>query len=194
MNRKQAAAIGGAVLVLGLAGCGTTAAVSHKPPVPASSPAPAARQAPGTPSPESPPAKEESTYGLPVGANVIIRDAGSGSRWGVRVVSVTRWAPGPYDPPAGTGRHYLAVRVSYQAGIGEAHPNPLDWTVKDPEGQAFPPVITGGAAQLQADGISAPAKAAGEVYVAVPDGAAGLTVVYSSGLSERASWVVPAGR
>ena len=65
----------------------------------------------------------------------------------------------------------------------------MDWKLKLRNGQTIDPTIMAESnTELQATTIPAPSRETGDVYLAVPDGATGVTVVYSAGPTEQASW------
>jgi hypothetical protein len=164
----------------------TTPSVSANAAPPASS-APASSAAPAKPA-------APSTYNLPVGKTITITNGDdNGSNWTVTVNSIRDYTPGEYDSQAPAGQHYIVANVAYKATAGQADPNPLDWEAKTPNGQTYQSQVTGNSTELQSNNVAAGNEETGNVYLSIPNGSTGNTVVYSNGFSESGSWAVPSG-
>ena len=137
--------------------------------------------------------KPASTFGLAVGQTVTIHgtdDNEHPTTFTVRVNSIKPWTPGQYDDPVPAGKRYITANVTYRAVTGPAYPNPLDWETKTPNGQTYDQPGVSGDTELSSNTIQAGALATGDVYLQLPAGKTG-TLVYSNGLGEAASWIVP---
>ena len=137
--------------------------------------------------------KPASTFGLAVGQTVTIHgtdDNEHPTTFTVRVNSIKPWTPGQYDDPVPAGKRYITANVTYHAITGPAYPNPLDWETKTPNGQTYDQPGVSGDTELSSNTIQAGALATGDVYLQLPAGKTG-TLVYSNGLGEAASWIVP---
>jgi hypothetical protein len=65
----------------------------------------------------------------------------------------------------------------------------MDWKLKLRNGGTIDPTIMGeSSTELRATAIPAPNKDTGDVHLAVPDGATGVTVVYRAGPTDQVSW------
>jgi hypothetical protein len=183
-----------AVLVIAIvaaAASSTPSSTALTPPPSASAPATQA-PAPATHAP----APARSTYDLPVGSTITIKNGDdNGSNWTVTVNSIRDYQPGQYDTAAPAGQHYIVANVTYKALTGQSGPNSLDWEAKAANGQTYQSQLGAGdsSTQLQANNVSAGQSSTGDVYLTVPNGSTGNTVVYSNGLSESGSWAVPSG-
>ena len=193
--------VGLGVMTVGLAlaiGIGVGASGNHATMAPAAKPAttaPAATatSAPAAPSTPAEQAPEQSTYDAPIGSTLTLTDDSDGSKWTVTVNSVSPFHQGEYDDPPGAGYHYIKANVTYHAIKGKVSANEWDWTAKDSTGQTYELTgISSGDTDLSATDISAGQKLRGDVVFKVPD-SKDCTLVYSSGMSEQASWTIPHG-
>jgi len=167
-----------AVVVI-LAGFLLGAAATHQNTIPGAS-RPSANQ---LDHPVTPPA-----YNLAVGQSVIIT-ADVLDYWDVTVNSVRQYTPGQYDTAPPVGSHWVDVNVTYAARSGNASVDAMDWKLKIENGRAVVPTTIGVTkTELQAATIPAPTKKTGDVYLAVPEGAPVVAVIYSAGQTEQASW------
>lgn len=170
-----AAAIGGAT-----AACGPTTTVK-----PASHSRTTPQPATSRPAP--------STYGLPVGATITAADSATGAKWDVTLNTVTPYTPGSYDMPPPAGQHYIIIDVTYNVITGPADANEWDWTAKDHTGLVTQPQVGSGPNPLAAATLQTGQKIRGTVTLAATNGSGG-TIVYSTVLSEQASWVFTAAQ
>jgi uncharacterized protein DUF4352 len=201
---RKALKVGLGVMTVGLAlaiGIGVGASGNHATMAPAAKPAttaPAApapaTSAPAAPSTPAEQAPEQSTYDAPIGSTLTLTDDSStpASKWTVTVNSVKPFHQGEYDEPAGAGYHYIVANVTYHAISGKASPNTYDWTAKDQSGQSYDSGVVYPDTELKSDDIAAGQKARGDIVFKVPDDKA-VSLFYSSGLSEQASWTIPHG-
>lgn len=197
---RKALKVGLGVMTVGLAlgiGIGVGASGNHATMAPAAKPATTAPAAPATSAPAAPStpaeqAPEQSTYDAPIGSTLTLTDDSDGSKWEVTVNSVAPFHQGEYDDPPGAGYHYIKANVTYHAIKGKVSANEWDWTAKDSSGQTYELAsVSGGDTGLSATDIQAGQKLRGDIEFKVPD-SKDCTLVYSSGMSEQASWTVPA--
>lgn len=199
---RKALKVGLGVMTVGLAlaiGIGVGASGNHATMASAAKPAattPAApapaTSAPAAPSTPAEQAPKQSTYNAPIGSTLTLTDDSDGSKWTVTVNSVKLFHQGEYDDPAGPGYHYISADISYDAIAGKVSPGSYDWTAKDATGQTYDTAYVSADSDLKSNDIQAGQKARGTVEFKVPD-SKDVTLVYSSGMSEQASWTVPHG-
>jgi hypothetical protein len=134
--------------------------------------------------PATPPA-----YNLAIGQSATIITQIGYDSWDVTVISVAPYTQSQSDAAPPAGSHWVAVNVTYTASKGRASVDPMDWKLKLHNGQTIDPTIMKDSnTALQATTIPPPNKKTGDLYLAVPDGATAVTVVYSAGPSPAASW------
>lgn len=180
------------ILIVGAAASSSTPTMTAAPASPAITQGPPApTKAPTVVKPSSAPAP--SPYGAKVGS-VLHVTGDDGATWTVTVNSVTYHQAGADDEPLPAGQHYIQVNVTYRALTGKASPNEMDWESKQANGQTgnVHILVDSGTGELASNDIAAGQLATGNIWLAVPNGAHGTTIVYSSGLSEAGSWLVPA--
>lgn len=128
---------------------------------------------------------KSSTYNLAVGETVDLTDTSQGSKWSVTVNSIKGFtSDNEFEKPS-AGEHFIVIDVTYAVTAGTADSNEFDWEAKDPSGLVSPRDIA--PVTLPATTVEAPNKVRGTVVLEIPIGSGG-TVVYTAGLSEKASW------
>ena len=171
-----------------ITGAGLAASGSHAAAVPAAQPT-VTHSAPAVPVPP----KAPSTYNLSAGAVVQVTDTDTNSTYTVTVNSIGAYSPGEYDSPAPGGMHYIVANVTYKVQSGYASPNEFDWESKASNGQTHDAMFLGADnGELSSNNVAAGNLVSGNVYFAVSnDSQYGNTIVYSGGLNELGSWIIP---
>jgi hypothetical protein len=126
---------------------------------------------------------------MSVGDAVDMSATSNGDAWTVTVNSIKKFTSDNQFITPGAGQHFIVVDVTYEVTSGTADANPFDWEAKDPTGLVSPTALAD--ETLPASTVQAPNKVRGTVVLQIPIGSGG-TVVYSAGLSERASWAFSA--
>lgn len=143
-----------------------------------------------TPTTPATPGGQES-HPARIRSTLTVMDSNMGAEWTVAVNSITLYRPSKFDASVPAGTHDVVINVTYHAIKGSVGANPVDWESASSNGQTLPAVATSQSDALNAAQIQANSSITGNVILQVSNTSSSNVAVYSFGLVEKGSWVIP---
>lgn len=130
-------------------------------------------------------------YNSRIGYTLSVADDNIDAKWTVRVNSVSLYQPGRSDMFTQAGTHNVSINVTYHAIKGSVVISPLDWESGDTSSNALPAIMANQNGALIASRIQSGKSITGNVVLQISNTSSVNIAIYSFGLLERGSWIIP---